>query len=101
MALQKTFNDPTGANPSYHIIASISVDKLSESASITLAGYQDQQTRLDHPREGIVQRRNVRVPTVDFLPLYTDVVNGTKNLYEAAYDYVKNNADDFSDATDV
>jgi len=101
MALQKTISDPTGADATYWVIAHVSIDKLSESAGIQLTGYQDRQTRLDHPAEGIIQRRQVSVPTEDFAPLYEDVVGGDTDLYVALYDYVKANEDDLSDATDV
>jgi len=101
MALSKPIPDPTGAEAQYWVIANVSIDKLSESAGITLTGYQDQKTRLDHPAEGIIQRRQVSVPTEDFRPLYEDVVAGDAELYPALYAYVKEHEEDLEGAEDV
>jgi len=107
VALQKKFTDKTGAQVQYWIIANVSMDKLSESGSVTLTGYMDQQTRLDHPSEGIIQRKTVAIPTADFKPIYDDVVNNGAEPYTELYNYVKNNATDangelmFDGATDV
>jgi hypothetical protein len=92
MALQKTFSDPTGADATYWIISQLTLDKIASESGrggITMVGYQDQQTRLNYPREGIVQRRQISVPEADFQAMYDRIVVQGDNPYVVAYEYVQ------------
>ena len=101
MALSKKISDPTGIDASYWVIANVTIDKLDQAASIQLTGYQDRQTRLDHPAEGIIQRRSVSIMPEDFEQMYEDVVAGDAELYPALYAYVKEHEEDLEGAEDV
>jgi len=92
MALQKTFDDPTGAQASYWIIANLTLDKIAAASGrggITMVGYQDRQTRLDHPRAGIVQREQISVSEADCAAMYERIVVDGDNPYVVAYEYVQ------------
>jgi len=91
MAFIKEKQFPSGATAEYWIISNVSVSKLSNSGTVQVLGYQDQQARLDHPREGSPRgaRFTFNVPTEDFEVIYQRVVQGNENVFKVLYKYIK------------
>jgi hypothetical protein len=99
MALEKSIQHPTGASSSYWRVTRISLDYERKTASISLAGYFNQQARIDNKRPLDTKQFNVMNTTFNqyFSP---EELNNNVNPVKQSYIYIKT-LPELSDATDV
>lgn len=89
MGLVKEKDNPTGATSTYWIVSRMDINKISESGNIKMYGYQDRETRLQYPSQGVIEEMNYSVPTEDFRELFDRIVLDGANMFVQAYRYIK------------
>lgn len=99
MALQKTIQHPTGATSSYWRVINVSLNYQDNNATVYMAGYINDQTRLDNlmPLDG----RNYSIIGGDFTTYFSITeLDKSTNPVEQAYIYIKT-LPEFQGAIDV
>ena len=98
MALQKPIEHLTGASSTYWRINRIIFDNESKCGSILLAGYYDQQSKINGKQP--LDSKHIPIPQEIFITYFSPDILDDINPTKQAYLYIKT-IPGFDDATDV
>jgi len=98
MALQKTYEIPSGISGNYWKIMSISLEPIYKIATINLCLYFNSDARENEKQ--VLWSKNYHIRGDDYMQYFATNILDTKNPIKSCYEYLKTTSE-FSDSVDV